>query len=297
MNFDPEETYLTTRELAELLRIKERKVYDMAAAGDVPCVRVVGKLLFPRDEVTRWLNAAHSGPDFSAQPGFAQTYVGSHDPLLEWALGESQCALASFSNGSHDGLERMANNDALVCGLHLHEGEHWNVSHVQRVFSGKPVVLIEFATRVRGLILSRQITARVSALHDLRGLRVSHRQSSAASQMLFESLLGEQNIELSELLSVSQTARTEDDLGMQVFESKADVAFGLQSVAKRLQLEFVPLLHERFDLLVWRKAWFDPAFQSLLGFMRSDAFAARAAEMGGYDISALGTVRYNAPVQ
>jgi len=101
---------------------------------------------------------------------------------LEWALGESQCALASFSNGSHDGLERMANNDALVCGLHLHEGEHWNVSHVQRVFSGKPVVLIEFATRARGLILSRQITARVSALHDLRGLRVAHRQSSAASQ-------------------------------------------------------------------------------------------------------------------
>ncbi|MEX0340492.1 MAG: helix-turn-helix domain-containing protein, partial [Arenibacterium sp.] len=50
--------YLTTRELADLLRIGERKVYDLAANGEVPCVRAVGKLLFPRAEITAWLNAS-----------------------------------------------------------------------------------------------------------------------------------------------------------------------------------------------------------------------------------------------
>jgi excisionase family DNA binding protein len=54
--------YLTTRELADLLRIKERKVYDMAAAGEVPCSRAMGKLLFPRAEVEAWLAASASGP-------------------------------------------------------------------------------------------------------------------------------------------------------------------------------------------------------------------------------------------
>ena len=44
--------YLTTRELADLLRIGERKVYDLAASGEVPCLRVVGKLLFPRAEIS-----------------------------------------------------------------------------------------------------------------------------------------------------------------------------------------------------------------------------------------------------
>ena len=53
-----DEPYLTTRELADLLRIKERKVYDMATRGEVPCVRVVGKLLFPREEIDRWIDAA-----------------------------------------------------------------------------------------------------------------------------------------------------------------------------------------------------------------------------------------------
>ena len=46
------EQYLTTKELAELLRLKERKVYDLAAAGEVPCTRATGKLLFPRDAVS-----------------------------------------------------------------------------------------------------------------------------------------------------------------------------------------------------------------------------------------------------
>ena len=44
-------TYLTTKEVADLLRLKERKVYDLVAEGGIPCVRATGKLLFPRDLV------------------------------------------------------------------------------------------------------------------------------------------------------------------------------------------------------------------------------------------------------
>ncbi|HIC80349.1 MAG TPA: DNA-binding protein, partial [Kiloniellaceae bacterium] len=42
--------FLTTKEVAELLRVKERKVYDLSAEGEIPCRRVTGKLLFPRLE-------------------------------------------------------------------------------------------------------------------------------------------------------------------------------------------------------------------------------------------------------
>jgi putative molybdopterin biosynthesis protein len=68
--------YLTTRELADLLRIKERKVYDMAAAGEVPCSRAMGKLLFPRAEVEAWLAASASGPRVGA--GHATAPGGDH---------------------------------------------------------------------------------------------------------------------------------------------------------------------------------------------------------------------------
>mgnify|MGYP002820403384 CR=1 FL=1 len=43
--------YMTTKELADFLRIKQRKVYDLAASGNIPCSRAMGKLLFPRAEI------------------------------------------------------------------------------------------------------------------------------------------------------------------------------------------------------------------------------------------------------
>ena len=54
---DPETSprYLTTKEVAALLRVRERKVYDLAAAGGIPHRRITGKLLFPRAEILAWI--------------------------------------------------------------------------------------------------------------------------------------------------------------------------------------------------------------------------------------------------
>ena len=76
---------------------------------------------------------------------------------------------------------------------------------------------------------------------------------------------------------------------------KADVGLAVAAVARQLRLDFVPLHRERFDLLVRRRAYFEPPVQTLLAFARSEAFTARAAEMGGYDISNLGRIVYNGP--
>ena len=91
--------YLTTRELAALLRIKERKVYDLAASGTVPCSKAMGKLLFPRTEIEAWIAAGRHRPESrqdirrgsAPRSSFVRPNVvlGSHDPLLEWALRES----------------------------------------------------------------------------------------------------------------------------------------------------------------------------------------------------------------
>ena len=74
----------------------------------------------------------------------------------------------------------------------------------------------------------------------------------------------------------------------------ADVAFGLESVAVDHALDFAPLAKERFDLLVDRRAWFEPPMQALLAWWRSPAFARRAAASPGHDVAGLGEVLWNA---
>lgn len=286
-----DDAYLTTKELADMLRIRERKIYDLAANGEVPCVRVVGKLLFPRDKIEAWIRSSTSGPATGAD--LPAVMAGSHDPLLEWALRESGCGIAAMFDGSFDGLERFQAGKALACGMHIHEPDGWNVETTQSAVGDRPVVLIAFAQRQRGLVVSKDNSKRIEGLADLAGHRFARRQESSASYRLFQSLAKQADLDADALPGPQVAARTEDDVALLVLENQADAAFGLAGVAARLGLGFVPLLEERFDLLVTRHGYFEPPFQRLLRFFAADAFRAKAASLKGYDIAEIGQVSLN----
>jgi len=87
---------LTTEEAAVYLRLSERKLYELVANGAVPCTKVTGKWLFPKGALDRWLAAGLVAPAALALAPAPPIVGGSHDPLLEWALRESACELASL---------------------------------------------------------------------------------------------------------------------------------------------------------------------------------------------------------
>ncbi len=285
--------YLTTREVAQLLRLKERKVYDLASSGALACSRATGKLLFPEDAVRAFL-AQHSSAEPSSATQRPAVFLGSHDPLLEWALRQSECGLATLFDGSADGLERFCQREGMATGLHIKdsEGHGWNLDAVERACAQEPVVLVEWTKRRRGLILSPEISRTVAGLSDLPGLRLVPRQASAGAQRLLLDLLEVSRVGADQL-TLTEPARTEVDAALALLEGKADVAFGLASVAATHRLRFVPILEERFDLLVDRRAWFEPAWQRFWQFCDSDVFRARASELSGYDISGQGVVHFN----
>lgn len=294
MSSEPTE-YLTVRELADLLRIKERKVYDLASSAEIPCTRATGKLLFPRREIDSWLARCGSGPNAGERRAVRpDVFLGSHDPLLDWVLKASGSGLASCFDGSLDGLERFVSSDGIASALHIYEPatDSWNRGTVARRFKGEAVVLVEFCRRERGLVVHPDRISSIHAVEDLRGCRMVPRQPRSGSQMLLLHLLEHNHLNVDEIDFVN-VAHTETDSAAAVLEGEADVALGLRSLAHRYRLGFVPLFHERYDLLVDRRAWFEPPFQAFLDCCASDAFRERAAAMVGYDIGGLGAVHFN----
>ncbi|NVO54926.1 helix-turn-helix transcriptional regulator [Rhodobacteraceae bacterium B1Z28] len=283
--------YLTTRELADLLRIGERKAYDLASSGEIPCVRAMGKLLFPRAEIIAWLNASRSGPQV-AEPPLPPIVAGSHDPLLDWALRESGSGLATYYDGSFDGLSRLGDRSAQAAALHIHEDNGFNAHSLRNALGEAPVVLCEVANRERGLLLAPGVTD-ISGFDDLKGRRVILRQNSAASQRLFDAQLAAHGLTRDDLETLPTCARTEEELAIALHDGKAEVGFGLGALAGLYSLGFVPTHSERLDLAIWRRAYFDPPMQKLLSFMQTEQFAKRAAEFGGYDLSRLGNIHHN----
>ncbi|MFD2741555.1 substrate-binding domain-containing protein [Sulfitobacter aestuarii] len=283
--------YLTTREVAELLRVKERKVYDMAAAGEIPHRRITGKLLFPRAEVFAWIE----GDGALRPPRRPALLTGSHDPLLDWALRESGCGLASLLQGSAQGLESFAAGEAALAGLHIpSSGEGWNIESVAARELGH-AVLISWARRRRGLVLAPGMDARIKSFADLKGHRVARRQEGAGSAVLFAHLLGEHGLSEGDLSLSGATAHTEHDAAAAVAAGEADAAIGLETLARQFHLPFLPLVDEHFDLLIDRRSYFTEPLQLLLAFARGAQVARKAQAMGGYDIGGLGEVRWLSP--
>lgn len=283
--------YLTTRELAELLRLKERKVYDLAASGAVPCSRATGKLLFPRKAIEAWI-AEHASGGGSSPDSRPNVILGSHDPLLEWAIRESRCGLANYFDSSLDGLERFAACEGMATGLHIYDTESndWNRAIIESKYSHLPVVLVSWATRQRGIIVNQG--KQITQLRDLAGIKLIPRQAEAGSQILLKALLDKDKFNAKEI-DWLDPARSEVDAVLAVQEGKADAAFGLASLAAQYNLGFVPVIEEQFDLLVDRRAWFEPAWQALFKFCRSNTFKRRAEELIGYRTDALFEVRLN----
>jgi len=290
--------FLTTREVALLLRVKERKVYDLAAAGEIPCRRVTGKLLFPRAEIEAWLARGAVGGGGAAPRALpANIVAGSHDPLLDWAIRESGSGLAAYFDGSLDGLARMASGEAAIAGLHVFEParQDWNLEHVQEALGSAPVVLVEWARRQQGLLLRRELAEEVTSVADLAGRRVVRRQAAAGAGLLLDHLLAEAGVSAQAVDFVTGLARTETEAAAAVASGQAEAAPGLAAMARQFGLAFLPTVVERFDLAVERHAWFEPPFQRLLAFCATPAFAAKAAELGGYDLAGHGRVVWNAP--
>jgi len=292
--------FLTTRELAAMLRVKERKVYELAAEGALPVRRVTGKLLFPRDEIEEWITNGGSAKAGRSEPALTPVLptivAGGHDPLLEWALRESRSGIAAFLDGALDGLDRAVRGDCIAAGLHIPEhGNAWNVAAVREALGDRPVVLIEWAKRTRGLMFRSGESRNIQSLADTRGLRFQSRQPEAGSELVLSFLLDREGLKKSDLWCVEGVERSETDLAMAVAAGRADVGLGIKASARQFQLAFKPLIVERYDLLIWRKAYFDPPFQKLMRFCASPAFGHRADELGGYDIGGFGTVHYNGP--
>lgn len=304
-----ERQLMTTAEVAAYLRLRERKVYDLVASGRIPCTRVTGKLLFPKPLIDLWIASETDGgglPRIDPRPPIA---VGSHDPLLDWAIGKADtgadAGIATLFGGSLDGLRRFLEGQALFCGLHVPDaasddpmGEdantHLFASDAQAAGAAARVVLIEWARRRQGLFLPKGNPRGIASLSDLAGsgARLRPRGVTAGSRVLLDRLIADAGLDGALVLDTVQ-ADSETDAATAVADGEADAAFGIAAAARRFDLDFVPLAQERFDIAVDRRDYFEPPFQALLSVTRSAEFTEHAEKLGGYDVSKAGRVVFN----
>jgi excisionase family DNA binding protein len=295
--------FLTTSEAAHYLRLGERKLYELVTSGAIPCSKVTGKWLFPRHELDLWVLSGLARPNgmLAAEP--PAIIGGSQDDLLEWSMRESGSGLASLSEGTMRGVDRLLRGEVIATAIHFH-GEALsansagdaNVAAVRSMPGLHDAVLVGMTRREQGLLLAPGNPKRLQSLSDVltSGARMAVRQTGAGAQMLLESLLARAGASPKDLRRLDPPCLTGPDLAAVIRAGNADCGIATRAAARSAGLDFVPLLWESFDLLTRQRSFFRPSMQALLAFFRDKRLAQRAAELTGYDPAPAGQIRFAA---
>jgi len=223
--------------------------------------------------------------------------IGSHDltlDLLAQFLSGRGRRLASANVGSQGGLIALQRGEAHLAGSHLLDPEtgEYNLSYLPRYLPGVPVRLVALVGREQGLLVKKGNPLGIRTLKDLINpeVRFVNRQRGAGTRVLLDYHLKLNGLPADEILGYNQEEYTHLGVAAAVASGRADCGLGIAAAAQALDLDFIPLFRERYDLVVPKIYADSPLLAPLWEIIAGDEFRKAVARMPGYDVSVMGNV-------
>ncbi len=223
--------------------------------------------------------------------------IGSHDltlDLIAQFLAEHDRRLASANVGSQGGLVALRRGEAHIAGSHLldpNDGSY-NISYIRQYMPGIPVKVVALVGRDQGLIVKKGNPKGIQNLQDLTRHEVQfvNRQRGAGTRVLLDYHLNLMTISKESIAGYSQDEYTHLGVASAVASGRADCGLGVAAAAQALDLDFVPLFQERYDLVIPKQFAEDELLAPLFDLLTDPRFRESVATLKGYDVSVMGTV-------
>lgn len=228
--------------------------------------------------------------------------IGSHDITLDLIANQIKLkwpgwSLSSAHVGSLGGLMALRRGEAHLAGIHLLDeatGEY-NLAYVQKYLGDRPVVLMNLALREQGLIVPKGNPKGIQGLEDLKRTDVTfiNRQRGSGTRVLLDYRLKELGLNPEEIHGYQREEFTHMTVAAAVMGGTADAGLGIYAAAQALDLDFIPVGSERYDLLILGEYWASPHVQHLRALLAEQDFRQQVANLGGYDVQLMGQVMYS----
>ena len=225
--------------------------------------------------------------------------IGSHDLTLDLlaqflaARGEGW-RLSSANVGSLGGLVALRRGEAHLGGSHLLDPESgkYNISYVRRYLPGESVVLVSLVGREQGWIVPPGNPKGMATWADAANpdVQIVNRQRGAGTRVLLDYELEQAGITAGAVHGYAREEYTHLAVAAAVASGTADAGPGIRAAARALDLGFVPLTHERYDLVIPRDHYESKLLQPLLALLHDEAFRGAVAALPGYDIGPMGQI-------
>lgn len=226
-------------------------------------------------------------------------HLGSHDLTLDLLADQLRRErpdrrFSSGNVGSLSGLLALRRGEAHLAGSHLLDEEtgEYNLAYIRRYLPNVPVIVLGFVGRTQGLIVPRGNPKRLQGLADLTRPDVLfvNRQRGAGTRVLLDYHLGRNGIDPATIRGYDRVEFTHLAVAAAVQSGAADCGLGILAAARALDLDFIPLFSEQYQLVIPRVHYESDLLAPLLDIIRGSAFRSAVQALGGYDVSHMGEI-------
>ncbi len=225
-------------------------------------------------------------------------FIGSHDLSLDHlnvllAKRSTGVSLAIGAVGSLGGLFALKGGKAHLTAVHLLDpkSQTYNLPYVRKYLAGRQVRIVRLLKRTQGLMVQKGNPKGINTIGDLarNDVQFVNRQRGAGTRVLLDFLLGQAGISPDDVSGYANEVATHAMAAAEIQGGMADCGLGIQAAARALDLDFIPLTEEPYDLVIPEEFFFDWRIQTMLETIRSETFRESVRGLGGYDPAESGT--------
>ena len=223
--------------------------------------------------------------------------TGSHDPILDTASDmmrnkSFKYSLASAHVGSMGGIMALKNEECHITTMHLLDEKtgEYNIPIIKKYLADKDLTLIKFVKRTQGIMVKKNINYKINSIEDIKekNLRFVNRQKGSGTRVLFDYKLKEAGINPEEISGYDREEFTHLAVAAAIKNSDADCGIGVYSAAKIMDLDFIPIGDEHYDIVLPSEYLELDSFKEFFEIIKSDEYKKKLIEMGGYEFHNLG---------
>ena len=301
---------LSTQEVADILHVSKSTIYDLIRRGEIHSYKIGRKVRFTQDDVDAYIARSrhehstmpvknidtHSTlltPDKEDEP---ELIISGQDVVLDilanYLQQEGVNAARTYLN-SFEGLLSLYQDNIHVAACHLFDGFDYNTSYVRSLMPGIPAVLINVSYRTQGFYVQKGNPKNIKGWSDLSRTDISvlNRRVGSSARILLDTQLKRLGIPASKVKGYDKIMKSHLTMAAAIAAGEADLAIGTERISRQIDnLDFIPLLEERFDFVMKKEMLETEAAQKLIKVLRMPAFQKEIARFSGNDYRDLGKI-------
>lgn len=296
----------TIEEVSKLLKVSKLTVYDLVKKGELPVFRVGRQMRVDAKDLDAYKEnhktkqrLVHQAPQQSGETKLSSDIVISGQDIVLDVLGKhieknsTYKALRSFT-GSLNSLISMYNGKGDIVSLHMFDGDtgEYNLPYIKKILVGFPYILLNLISRKAGLYVQKGNPLNITSWKDLHQKHVTivNRERGSGTRILFDEQLRIHGIPAKEIQGYDHEESNHLSVASAVSTGLADVGVGNEKAAKIVGVDFIPLITERYDLVILKNKENEQLIHIVKEILSSPSFQTEIHSLGDYDISQMGTV-------